>query len=327
MKLSDVGEKALIANIIRRKNLKSEETLPLNDDAQLLIPPNKNGYPLVIATDRTPSDLRPYLWGFYDLFEYGRYSVISNLSDMAAMGANPFGYLLNIAAPKDMLLKDFEKVFDGIQKSLYEYGTELLGGDTKQANELNLVGVAIGQCFRESELTRSGACPGDKLIISNRPLGGIPAAHAYFSSFGSKISSRLEKKLANEFHDLYARVDEAKLLAECGSCTSCIDNSDGLIASLDEVSSASGVGFTLKKQMLDIPSHVIDTSSKLRCDPIFLACGAGGDFRIIATVKNFDKKLAEKFVCIGEVTVEKTISFGDRVVKKGEISKWNHFMK
>jgi thiamine-monophosphate kinase len=327
MKLSDIGEKAIISSVIRRNNIKSDGTLPLNDDAQILIPPKKNGHPLVIATDRTPSNLRPYVWGFYNLFEYGSYSVVSNLSDMAAMGAEPFGYLLNIAAPSDMLLNEFERVFSGVQATLRDYDTELLGGDTKQEDQLNLVGVAIGQSFCDSVLTRSGARPGDKLVMSNHPVGGIPAAHAYFSNFGPDVSGKLEKDLADEFHYLSARIDEAKLLAECGLCTSCIDNSDGLIASLDELSSASGVGFSLEKDALEIPSYVIDTAFKLRFDPTFLACGAGGDFRLIATVEKFDRRLAKKFVKIGEVSEKKTISIGGNILRSGDVSKWNHFKR
>jgi thiamine-monophosphate kinase len=323
--LSDLGEKLLIREVIRNSGPVDDSLLPLNDDAQILRPPSLLDHPQVIATDRTPTDLRPFVWGIYSYQQYGAYHAISNLSDIAAMGAKPFGYLLNIAAPGSFLLSDFKSVFQGVMDELDKYDTILLGGDTKQGSELNLVGIAIGQSWREKVLTRSGCRPGDKLIISGGNFGYIPAAHALFSRNGWSPSNLYERQLTEAFYALRPHFAEAKLLQDSGVCTSCIDNSDGIAASLDEISEASGVSFKLYPDSLVIAEAVSYVASSVNLSPLELLLGAGGDFRIIATVREFPECLHSSFTVIGEAQEMKSqCSSGDKL-DLTKVTRWNHF--
>ena len=323
--LKDFGEKRLIREIIQKSGSTTHGILPLNDDAQIIRPPLPYSYPLLISTDRTPTNLRPLIWGIYDYEQYGQYHAISNLSDIAAMGATPFGYLLNIAAPPTLDLEIFKSVFNGVIKTLATYETTLLGGDTKEGTELNLVGIALGQSCKESVLTRSGCRPGDKLIISGGTLGHIPAAHALFSRFGWRQINSHEKMLTDSFYQFSPQIREAKLLQDSGVCTSCIDNSDGLMASLDELAEASGVGFSLNKGAIEISDPVAYVASVVERDPIELLLGAGGDFRLVATVREFLPELAECFYVIGEACEAGIFMSGPGAFDCSRVSRWNHF--
>jgi thiamine-monophosphate kinase len=323
--LSDLGEKLLIREVIRNSGPLDDLLLPLNDDAQILRPPSSLDHPQVIATDRTPTDLRPLVWGIYSYQQYGAYHAISNLSDIAAMGAKPFGYLLNIAAPGSFLLSDFKSVFQGVSTELAKYDTILLGGDTKQGSELNLVGIAIGQSWREKVLTRSGCRPGDKLIISGRDFGYIPAAHALFSRSGWCPTNLYERQLTDAFYCLRPHFAETKLLQDSGVCTSCIDNSDGIAASLDEISEASGVSFRLYPDSLVIADAVSYVASSVKQNPLELLLGAGGDFRIIATVREFPECLHSSFIVIGEAQEIHFQPSSSAEFDLSRVSRWNHF--
>lgn len=322
MKLRDLGEKEVIRRIIRPASVARGGLLPLNDDAQILIPRFGGSNPMVITTDRTPTDLRPYVWGIFDHAQYGRYSAMSNISDIAAMGARPFGYLLNVAASPEMEVGDFQSVLDGVMRELHYHDVDLLGGDTKEGDALNLVGVAIGESWQPGVLTRSGARVGDLLIMSRQALGGLPAAQAYFKCFGPDRSNALAAELADRFHRLFARVAESRLLQESGVCTSCMDNSDGIAACLDEIGSASGVGFSLFGKEIEIDECALDAALRLEVSPLNLALGAGGDLRLVATVTSLSPSLQTTFVQIGEVC-----STAAQSPIISEVSRWNHFVK
>jgi thiamine-monophosphate kinase len=322
VQLRELGEREIIRRLIRPSATVRDGLLALNDDAQILRPRSGDGHPMVITTDRTPSDLRPYVWGIFDGAQYGRYSCMSNISDIAAMGARPFGYLLNIAASPEMELGVFEEVLGGVLNELREHDVDLLGGDTKEGEVLNLVGVAIGESWGPTVLTRSGARVGDTLIMSRQPMGGIPAAQAYFKRFGPARDDALASELADRFHRLSARVAESRMLQESGVCTSCMDNSDGVAACLDEIGAASNVGFWLNERGIEIEDCAQLAAKRLGQAPLALALGGGGDFRLIATVASFPPLLEESFVPIGTVCEPA----GQSPIVSGA-SRWNHFLK
>lgn len=323
--LRDIGEKRLIREVIRRGWKTTQGILPLNDDAQIISPPLSYSYPQLISTDRTPTNLRPLVWGIYDYEQYGQYHAISNLSDIAAMGAKPFGYLLNIAAPATLDLEIFTAVFDGVIATLAKYETVLLGGDTKEGTELNLVGIALGQSWKETVLTRSGCKAGDKLIVSGGPLGSIPAAHVLFSRHGWRQTNIHEQGLTDAFHQFTPQIFEAKLLQDSGVCTSCMDNSDGLMASLDEIADASGVGFKLDISAIEVSDQVAYVSTLVERDPVELLLGAGGDFRLVATVREFLPELSGHFCVIGEACEAGSSISDPGAVNWSRVSRWNHF--
>ena len=145
------------------------------DDAAVL--PWTTGEDLVVTTDvvaegvHYPAAAKPQ--------DIGRFVVHVNLSDLAAMGATPRGFLLAYAAPPDTAPAWFEGVAAGSAAALRAHGCPLLGGDTKEAGTRVLTGTALGAVPRGRAVLRSGAREGDVVAVTGA-LGGPGAVlHAW----------------------------------------------------------------------------------------------------------------------------------------------------
>lgn len=102
--------------------------------------------------------------GLLSHYELGYYLVAANLSDIAAMGAQPIGILTVVRYPRDFSDADFEAVLDGAREAANRHGCELLGGDTGGPERLILSGSALGICERGTALLRSEAQPADRRL-------------------------------------------------------------------------------------------------------------------------------------------------------------------
>ena len=175
MKVSDIGEKGLIERIIERSKTCSDcrldssdnfsdFTTSIGDDSALTnVKIDDNSY-LVSSSDMIiQSSHFPYDMTY---FQMGYKAVVVNVSDLASMGAENIGFLLNIAIPKDTLLDDFDDLICGVIKACDNYNIPLIGGDTNQANEIIISGTAIGQVDKDKALMKYGFETGYLVCIS-----------------------------------------------------------------------------------------------------------------------------------------------------------------
>ena len=175
MKVSEIGEKGLIERIIERSKTCSDcrldssdnfsdFTTSIGDDSALTnVKIDDNSY-LVSSSDMIiQSSHFPYDMTY---FQMGYKAVVVNVSDLASMGAENIGFLLNIAIPKDTLLDDFDDLICGVIKACDNYNIPLIGGDTNQANEIIISGTAIGQVDKDKALMKYGFETGDLVCIS-----------------------------------------------------------------------------------------------------------------------------------------------------------------
>lgn len=162
-----------------------------------------------------------------------------NLSDLAAMGARPLGYLLGFAFPDHLdeaLARDFCR---GLAQDQAEFGLRLYGGDTVSgAGSLILSLTAIGAVGQGRALRRKGAQPGDDVYVSGAIgeaalglkalLGTLPPAVARIPDFAA-----IKDALINRYHLPRPRVALGMALA--GHASAAIDISDGLLADLGHI--------------------------------------------------------------------------------------------
>ena len=175
IKVSDIGEKGLIERIIERSKTCSKCRTDLNS--------NPSDFATSIGDDSALTDIDmdddSYLVSSSDMliqsshfpqemsyFQMGYKSVVVNVSDLASMGADNIGFLLNMAIPKDMLLDDFDEMLCGVISACDDYGIPLIGGDTNQANEIILSGTAIGHVDKDRALMQFGFQTGDLVCIT-----------------------------------------------------------------------------------------------------------------------------------------------------------------
>ncbi|GAK33358.1 thiamine-monophosphate kinase [alpha proteobacterium Q-1] len=207
----------------------------LGDDAAVLAPPA--GCDLVFTKDMMVSGRHFFADDPADLV--ARKLLRVNLSDLAAMGARPLGYLLGFAFPDHLdeaLARDFCR---GLAQDQAEFGLRLYGGDTVSgAGSLILSLTAIGAVGQGRALRRKGAQPGDDVYVSGAIgeaalglkalLGTLPPAVARIPDFAA-----IKDALINRYHLPRPRVALGMALA--GHASAAIDISDGLLADLGHI--------------------------------------------------------------------------------------------
>ncbi|MFQ5348747.1 MAG: thiamine-phosphate kinase, partial [Rhodothalassiaceae bacterium] len=205
--------------------------LGLADDAAILAPPP--GCELVLSKDLMVAGVHFFPDDAPDLV--ARKLMRVNLSDLAAMGAAPLGYLLGLAFPAAIDESYARRFAHGLARDQQAFGCRLLGGDTVAgAERLVLSLTVLGQVPAGTALTRSGARPGDRIFVS----GTIGDAALALSAM--REGDVADPALADRFYLPTPRIALGQALR--GLAHAAIDISDGLAADLGHLCRASGAG-------------------------------------------------------------------------------------
>lgn len=197
----------------------------VGDDAALLAP--LPGQQLVMTMDTLvagrhfPEDL--------PAFDVGWRSLAVNLSDLAAMGADPAWCLLSLSLPDadESWLQGFSEGFFALAEKA---GIELVGGDTVRG-PLSITVQATGQLPEGLALRRNGARPGDRICI-----GGVPGEAA--AGLAAWQQGQRDGVAVNAFCRPEPQLDLGRKLRRAANA--CIDVSDGLLADLQHILDDSG---------------------------------------------------------------------------------------
>jgi thiamine-monophosphate kinase len=240
--------------------LAGDAGLGLLDDAAVLMPPA--GRELVVTADAMvggvhfpPDDPARMI---------GQKLLRVNLSDLAAMGAVPLGYLLTVSAPRTTPEAWFAAFAAGLAADQATYGVQLLGGDTTSTPgpitlSVTLLGhVAPGQAWR-----RSGARAGDGLWVTGTIGDGVLGLAAVRGELADPDGS-----LAARY-----RLPQPRLgLALHGIVSAAMDVSDGLVQDAGHMARASGVALEIETDQVPV------SAAGRHAGPRFVASGvAGGD--------------------------------------------------
>lgn len=278
--VGDWGEKRVVALISETFGPLhgAAAQLGIGDDAAVVTPPY--GQSVAISTDRVPGDLLALRLGLMGLHDLGRYLVEVNVSDVVAMGAEPCGVLLNMGMPPDFAIADLRDLLDGIKDRAQELRVPVLGGDTKVAARLDLVGVAFGTVPWESVVRRSGAAEGDLLFVTG-PLGGFGAALAYFyrEDRTKSLPGALEDRLLESLIRPSCRADLVQSIRH--SCTACIDITDGLGGALRELELASHCEFDIDFASIPLHEGVEPVATILGLNPAEILFSIGLDLELL----------------------------------------------
>lgn len=299
LKVSDIGEKELVKYIIS----KSKQITP--DDTAITELNDTN----LISTSDMLIQSRHFPHGM-SYFDMGFKSVTVNASDLAAMGAEPLGFLLSIAIPKNLELENFKEIIDGVLSACEYYSIPLIGGDTNEASEIIMSGTALGLC--DEPLMRDTYSPGDLLAVT----GDIGLAALGFNL--TVMDNIYVKKALKPI----ARVNEGILIRKAGA-TSATDITDGLASELYEIKK-DGLGFMLYEDLLGISHEYKQLAEKLGLDYLDLILHVGEDFELLFTITEENlKNLTIDYNVIGEVNdsdvIELTLENGfvERIRNEG----------
>ncbi len=281
--VSEVGEKALIAKLIRPLFDGGEPSPTIGNDCAILA--SHAEHDLLLSTDRVPADLIAFRLGILDHFGLGRYLAFLNISDIAACGGEPAALLLNMGIPAQLPVSDFDAICRGVHEVVLHFGCRVVGGDISSSTELSLSATSVGFVPKGRALTRSGARPGDKVFIT-RELGLTPAAFGYFLSQECRLelSEADVERLKRQFTDIVPLVDVGRWLRNSGRCTACMDNTDGVAQSFSEIGAESGVAIVLERELFSVPELVTSIAVASGVDPLNLALGPGADLSLVGTL-------------------------------------------
>ena len=218
-------------------------------------------------------------------WQIGWMAVAVNLSDIAAMGAEPAGLLMAVGLPPESDLYFIDELFSGFRDCAAYYGTSIIGGDTDSHQELTITGTALGWVEKDLVLRRRGARPGD-LLCTSGSLGGAGGG-LYAWQQGWLESPFILKLLEPE-----PRLKEGRALAKSGAVTAMMDNSDGLALSLSDLSAVSRVGFAVCEDALPIAPGLEEMVGRERA--MDMALSAGGDFELVFTVRREKLEAAQR---------------------------------
>jgi thiamine-monophosphate kinase len=170
----------------------------------------------------------------------GRKLLRYNLSDLAAKGAEPFAYLLTMALRSDLDAGWIEGFVAGLAEDQTRFGVTLVGGDTTATpGPISLSITALGRIGRSAQMLRSGARPGDLIVVSGS-IGDAALGLALLKGPSTSVSQEDTDYLVGRYRLPEPRVAlGAQLL---GMASAALDVSDGLVADLDHICAVSGVG-------------------------------------------------------------------------------------
>jgi thiamine-monophosphate kinase len=201
----------------------------IGDDAAVLVAPDGR----VVATTDFLLEGRHFRRDWSTATDVGHKAAARSLADIAAMGAVPTGLLVALAAPADLPVSWARDLAAGLAAECARAGASVIGGDTARASSVLLATTGLGDLAGRDPVRRSGAAPGDLVAVAG-PLGHAAAGLALLSAGipeGPLVAAHLRPAPP------YDAGPEASALG----ATAMIDVSDGLMADVGHIASASGV--------------------------------------------------------------------------------------
>lgn len=210
-----------------------------------------------------------------------------NLSDLAAKGARPIGYLMTVAIDntvREDWLQDFAA---GLAVDQQLFNIHLMGGDTvKTPGPLSLTLTAIGSVPTGTALRRKGASPGDRLFATGTIGDGYLGLQALRYKFPDlDIADR--QFLAGRYQLPEPRVVFGQALRQRQLASAAMDISDGLVADLGHLAKASDCGAVLRSAAVPLSAPGADLVAQEPSLLLDLITG-GDDYEILFAV-NPDK--------------------------------------
>tara|TARA_B110001454_G_scaffold183141_1_gene178144 strand:+ start:79514 stop:80557 length:1044 start_codon:yes stop_codon:yes gene_type:complete len=233
--------------------------------------------------------------------QLGQHALETALSDLAAVGVWPKGFLQGLIIGRNQDNEFIQNVLAGVNDVAQKHGLFLFGGDTASGQSFSIHLTVLGHSTAKP-LSRIGMNAGDKIYSTGKPgKGNALVAERWFNK---------SKSLANEKDYLAeARLKESQIINRFANCM--IDSSDGFLNSLDLLVRVNGKGIECSLPLENLLHPLAsDAKSKYQITPWSLLAGEFGDYELIFCVPaqlslDFENQYTKEFqnlVFIGDVT-------------------------
>ena len=265
MRLSELGEFGLLAELERRGLVRGQDA----EGAVLA-----DG---VVVTQDTLVECIHFRLEWIPWRDLGYKAAAVNLSDLAALGAEPEALLVSLALPPDTASEAILELYEG----LAEAGIPVAGGDTTRSETLTLTVTAVGRSERVPG--RAGAVPGDVLVVTG-PLGGAAAGLHVLREGLDGFPELVERHRRPPL-----RLEEGRRLGRVAHAL--VDLSDGIAGDAARIAERSGCRVVLEPERIPRAPRIEDVADQ----PFWTM---GEDYELLAAVTSGD---AEElgFVVVG----------------------------
>ncbi|KHO21405.1 thiamine-phosphate kinase [Mycolicibacterium setense] len=286
--LAGAGEFVVIDRLVAGRTQADAVTLGPGDDAAVVTAADGR---TVVSTDMLVQD-RHFRLDWSSPHDIGRKAIAQNAADIEAMGARSTVFVVAFGAPSDTSVAAASELADGLWDEARRLGASIAGGDLVSAPQWVISVTVLGDLGGREPVCRSGARPGDTVAV----VGALGLSAAGYE---------LLRRGVDGFPDLRQRhltpqppYGQGAVAAAAGA-TSMTDVSDGLLADLGHIATASGVGIDVDSGLLDGDRRAVaEAAGAMDADPWQWVLGGGEDHALVAT---FPDELPAGWRAIGRV--------------------------
>ena len=237
MKLKELGEDRLLAQLLPRLLIGKQVVTGAGDDCALVEPPAGHNF-LVLKTDCMVEGV--HFLPRANALDVGWKAMMRPLSDFAATSARPQFALITLIVPKQTTSEWVKRIYRGLSRAAARFKVSIVGGETSSTRGPAVISVSVsGFVERDRGVSRRGGKAGDDLFVTGRLGGANRGRHLRF----------------------VPRIEESRWLTRNFSIHAMIDLSDGLGADLPRLARASRLGFKIDPERLPLnPGVTIDNA-------------------------------------------------------------------
>jgi thiamine-monophosphate kinase len=283
MHISQLGEFPLIDRIAQIAAVEREDVIVgIGDDVAVL---EGSGSDWFLAKVDSQVEGVHYLKDAITPRQLGRKALAVNLSDIAAIGGQPLYALVSLALADDTEVAWVDELYRGLRQEGDRYGVVVVGGNMARSPGGAFVDVfVLGRVRQEHVLLRSGARPGDQVLVTGR-LGDSAAGLQLLlhPDRAPGLSPEERQMLLDRHCTPTPRLVESAVMARLGGATAAIDLSDGLSSDVGHICECSEVGVRLWAECLPISAATREVAAAGERTPYALALEGGEDYELCFT--------------------------------------------
>lgn len=331
--VGSLGEFQLIQRFLTPSTQPQEVTVGPGDDAAVLSIPRTQQ--LVVTTDTLVEGI--HFTSQADPFLLGQKALRVNLSDMAAMAGKPCWYLLALSLPETTATAWVEALAQGLQTAAQRPSGNVarIGGNLSRAHQggISITITLMGLTGKGRAVTRCGAQVGDHILVTGT-IGdaalGLAVQQKKLTVDHPEEQTALQRRL--DLPD--PPVELAIALQEAALTRSAIDISDGLIADLKQLCTASKVGAKIRAEQIPL-SPAAKNQVQGHGIPLSQLLTGGEDYELLFTAApsacpNIHMLAKEKGVRVTEIGVithesDVIMTHQEQIMPIEGSSGWTHF--
>jgi len=281
--LADVGEFGLIHRIRRLLEMRGAVGTGLifgaGDDTAAMTP--RAGHDILVTCDAMVEG-RHFLGSLMSAREIGRRAMAVNISDIAAMGGAPRWALVSLGLDRDVPVRRILEHYKGMLDELNPLNAIVAGGNvTRSGNGMFIDITLIGEVERGRMIKRSGADPGDAILVTGWPGQATAGLELFLGDTDANEGMALP--LIQAYKTPCHRVREGQALASTGLVNAMIDISDGFLGDLAHICEESRTGAEVMEDALPVSESLAWFAERVGRSPQDLVIRESDDYELMFT--------------------------------------------